>query len=78
MANISNEELRMKLFPQETIDFLEKHPSYYGRAAKMYAGASAKYTNKKVKYIFKKMKDEFDATSEMINSHPEFFPSEID
>ncbi|MGW5983390.1 hypothetical protein ACWFOP_23810 [Bacillus mycoides] len=77
MANISNEELEKILFPPEAIDFLEKHPSYAGRASKMYAHASVKCLHQKAKYSIKKIKDELQETEEMIDSNPRFFANPI-
>ncbi len=77
MANISNEELEKILFPQEAIDFIEKHPSYAGRAAKMYARASVKCFQQKAKYSIKKIKDELQETEEMLDSNPKFFTISI-
>jgi hypothetical protein len=73
MANISDDDLRAKLFPRETIDFLESHPGYFKRASKMYFGAGIRYAGKAAKNKFSKTKEELNEVTDMVNSYPNLF-----
>ncbi|NOV01365.1 hypothetical protein [Paenibacillus planticolens] len=66
MPNINQEELRSKLFPNEVKEYLEEHPSLYGRAAKMYLAESLTCAKKKAAYELEKSVESANAVIAML------------
>jgi hypothetical protein len=50
LPNIKNEELKKILITEDAIKYLEEHPSYYGRAFKIYGMVAVSCEKKAVQY----------------------------
>jgi hypothetical protein len=72
LANYTDEQLREILLSPGCLEFLEQHPSYYHRAAKIYKALSTEYRKKAYAYDLERALEKASRFLEALNKSPEY------